>query len=248
MQARNKPDEAPKKPESAPFFLPTMEAQEMRLLGDAAQDALAAAAGVQEPSAESAGVAASQLKRLSEPAQQRVAQSPLLRLLVQDLRGGGEFTDALQWLQAASPVLVERELACVDAVPPCEPVRCCRTGPPCALFDVFGAPAMLRCRARAGVWPAQRAQHGRLCHGLDTCGDVARCDARCRMHPATWLGAPWQCNVSGALVGSCGSQVKTGQVQTGQVLAALPGSRQAVCRGCSGHSGCCSAWPALRRG
>eukprot|EP00892_Ulva_mutabilis_P007619 jgi/Ulvmu1/5229/UM022_0022.1 len=123
IKARNKPEEAPKKPESAPFFLPTMEAQEMRMLGDAARDALATAAGVQtasEGAGEAAAAAASQVKRVSAPTQQRIAQSPLLRLLVEDLRGGGDFSGALRWLQGASPVLVERELACVDAVPPCE--------------------------------------------------------------------------------------------------------------------------------
>lgn len=94
----------------------------MRQLGGAAQDMLAAAAAGKAGSAAD-DVAVSQLKRMSEPSQQRVAQSPLLRLLVQDLRSGGDFSDALQWLQAASPVLVERELACVDASPPCQSVR-----------------------------------------------------------------------------------------------------------------------------
>lgn len=122
VQARNKPEQAPQKPEAAPFFLPTMEAQEIRQLGGAAQDMLAAAAaGESGSAADSAAV--SQLKRMSEPSQQRVAQSPLLRLLVQDLRSEGDFSDALRWLQAASPVLVERELACIDASPPCETVR-----------------------------------------------------------------------------------------------------------------------------
>lgn len=157
MQARNKPEEAPKKPEAAPFFLPTMEAQEMRQLGEAAQDMLAAAATGAANGGKDATT--SQLKRLSEPTQQRVAQSPLLRLLVADLRSGGDCNAALQWLQAASPVLVERELACVDAVPPCEAVRYCGH-PPCMLPSVSEVFAHARSARdlRSGMYFTEKAR------------------------------------------------------------------------------------------
>ena len=80
-----------------------------------AQAAEGAKAQIDEPSG--------QLHNSSQPTNQSVQQSPLLRLLTRDHEQEGDFSDALQWLQKASPVIIEREISSVDATAPCDEVR-----------------------------------------------------------------------------------------------------------------------------
>lgn len=134
IKARNKPAQPAKKPESAPFFLPTMEQQQMSALGVSVEDLFAQAADdakaqLDRPSG--------QLHKSSQPGNQSVQQSPLLSLLVRDHKHDGDFSDALQWLQKASPVFIEREIASVDATAPCDEVHCSPTN---------------YCRIRSSVW------------------------------------------------------------------------------------------------
>jgi hypothetical protein len=95
-----------------------MEKQEMDALGMATGDVLLRAAQDVETAAE-----AGQLRKSMQPGSAQVAQSPLLRLLVRDHECGGDYADALHWLQNASPVIIEREIASVDATAPCSEVR-----------------------------------------------------------------------------------------------------------------------------
>lgn len=120
IKARNKPAMPVQKPESAPFFLPTMEQQQMSAMGISVQDLFEQhAADAKAQLDDQAG----QVQHVSVPANQSVQQSPLLSLLVSDHEQTGDFSDALKWLQASSPVLIEREIASVDATAPCDEVR-----------------------------------------------------------------------------------------------------------------------------
>ena len=120
IRARNKPVQPVKKPESAPFFLPTMEKQQMSALGVSVEDLFAQAA---EGAKAQIDKPSGQLHKSLQPSSQSVQQSPLLRLLARDHQQGGGFSGALQWLQKASPVTIEREIASVDATAPCDEVR-----------------------------------------------------------------------------------------------------------------------------
>lgn len=122
IKARNKPVQPVTKPESAPFFLPTMEQEQMSSLGMSVEELFAQQAeGSQAELNEPTG----QLHKSSKPANQSVQQSPLLKLLVRDHMRDGDFSEALQWLQKASPVVIEREINSVDATAPYDEV-CCR--------------------------------------------------------------------------------------------------------------------------
>ena len=72
IRARNKPVQPVKKPESAPFFLPTMEKQQMSALGVSVEDLFAQAAeGAKAQIDEPSG----QLHKSSQPTNQSVQQS-----------------------------------------------------------------------------------------------------------------------------------------------------------------------------
>ena len=142
MQARNKPIEPPKKPESAPFFLPSagLPGQDPTDASATLSIAPASSLRMTDPRAERVDndsddndalvVGAPRPPRQTgrrKPGQLSArlwCSDPLMRALhAGAARGDGDFAAAVTWLRRASAVAVERSVLSVPAEEPFEEVR-----------------------------------------------------------------------------------------------------------------------------
>ena len=138
MQERNKPTDAPKKPEAAPFFLPAAPAlasDPTATLDTSAHDVVAAAplrmsrpdgtavaAHSDQDQSDSDEPAAAplqrQVMRVTDASAKLWATAPLFAALK-----AGDGTRAAAWLAAASAVQIERQVASVPPEEPYDEVR-----------------------------------------------------------------------------------------------------------------------------
>lgn len=147
-QARNKPIEPPKKPEAAPFFLPsaialpsdptatvqggadaavpshTLRMSGVGLGGDdgGARGSDDDGGDVGGASTSGRGATARQISRAHAPAEAQWRSSPLLGALARG-EADGDYAEAAEWLRATSAVAVEREIARIPTEAPFEEVR-----------------------------------------------------------------------------------------------------------------------------
>ena len=145
LQARNKPVEPPKKPEAAPFFLPSaialpsdpkaivqsgaevasVPSHTLRMSGAGLgpdDSELAERTERNGPSTSGRESVGRQISRVHAPAEAQWRSSPLLGALARG-EEGGDYAAAAEWLRAASAVAVEREILRIPTEDPFEQAR-----------------------------------------------------------------------------------------------------------------------------